>query len=125
MRICDLCGESFNVARKGDTRKYCYVCSPSFHKNNPEEHKRRQVAFRQALKRYGINLLGGRCEICGYDKCVGALCFHHKDPGTKEYDFNTGDMCVEKYKKELLKCQLLCANCHAEKHNNIAEQPNW
>lgn len=23
---------------------------------------------------------GGKCQICGYDKCVGALEFHHLDP---------------------------------------------
>lgn len=122
MCICDLCGESFNIQHKGETRKYCYNCSPSFHKGNKEEYKHRQIAFRKALKQYGVRLLGGHCEICGYNGCVAALCFHHKDPSTKEYDFNTGSICVEKYKKELLKCQLLCANCHAEKHyNNIAE----
>ena len=49
---------------------------------------------------------------------MGALSFHHKDPRKKEYNFNDSTMSIEKYKKELDKCILLCANCHMEEHWN-------
>lgn len=44
---------------------------------------------RDKLKQMAILYKGGRCEICGYDKCVGALEFHHKNP--QEKDFAIGD----------------------------------
>ena len=32
-----------------------------------------------------VKLLGGKCCICGYDKCIDALVFHHRDPSIKEF----------------------------------------
>ena len=118
MKICELCGKRFEIKKKGNTRKYCYECSPAFHKNNKKEYIYRQVQFRKAMKKYGVEYLGGRCQRCGYNKCMGALSFHHKDPRKKEYNFNDSTMSIEKYKKELDKCILLCANCHMEEHWN-------
>ena len=46
------------------------------------------------------------------------MCFHHKDPKTK--DFEIGDSCrfsLEKLKEEVDKCQLLCSNCHQGLHS--------
>jgi hypothetical protein len=28
---------------------------------------------------------GGRCETCGYSRCIAALEFHHRDPAAKEF----------------------------------------
>ena len=28
---------------------------------------------------------GGRCELCGYNKNLAALEFHHKNPSEKEF----------------------------------------
>lgn len=65
-----------------------------------------------------IEYLGGKCETCGYDKCVAALEFHHKDP--KEKDFAIGVKGYtrgwETVKRELNKCILVCSNCHRELH---------
>ena len=51
---------------------------------------------------------GGKCEICGYNKCVSALEFHHKNP--LEKDFGIGakgyTRSIEKNKKEVDKCNL-------------------
>src|ERR1035441_10809210 len=30
------------------------------------------------------NLAGGKCSICGYDRCLYALDFHHLDPDKKD-----------------------------------------
>ena len=59
---------------------------------------------------------GGKCQICNYDKCLGALQFHHideKDSNWKNFKMRTFNI---KFMKELDKCVLLCANCHAEEH---------
>lgn len=67
------------------------------------------------LKRELVNMLGGKCSKCGYDRCINALEFHHRDPTQKE--FNVSRMTSysrEKVLAEAQKCDLVCANCHAE-----------
>jgi hypothetical protein len=67
-----------------------------------------------------IELFGGKCEKCGYDKNIAAFDFHHKDPYEKLFEIKVQFL---KYKdddeilKEALKCMLLCSNCHREFHN--------
>ena len=73
--------------------------------------------YRQARKRHAIEYLGGKCQLCGYDKCIGALEFHHKDPTQKEFQLSKYlKNRNEVLHKELDKCMLLCANCHREIH---------
>ncbi len=60
------------------------------------------------------------CVVCGYNKCESAIEFHHLDPRKK--DFNVGSQRianVEKIKKELDKCVVLCSNCHRELHAGV------
>lgn len=68
---------------------------------------------------------GGCCQICGYEKSVRALTFHHRNP--EEKDFGVSDKGITrswaKTKKEIEKCVLLCANCHAEVHDGLATLP--
>lgn len=63
-----------------------------------------------------IELLGGKCEKCGYDD-VSGLDFHHQDPSIKEwgisYLLNKTDKRIE---EEIKKCILLCSNCHRKIH---------
>ena len=68
-------------------------------------------------KLQAIEYKGGCCYRCGYDKCHGALQFHHIDPTTKEANWNKIRLWSwDKIVNELDKCLLLCANCHAEEH---------
>ena len=74
---------------------------------------------RQKKKLMAIQYKGGKCQQCNYNKCIAALVFHHRDPLTKLFsigDGNTRNWNI--IKKELDKCDLLCSNCHAEKHHN-------
>jgi hypothetical protein len=69
-----------------------------------------------------VEYKGGKCEKCGYNKCIGALVFHHKDPLEKDFQFSQNEArskTIEELKKEADKCLLLCANCHAEEHEKI------
>jgi hypothetical protein len=68
-------------------------------------------------KRKAVELLGGKCCQCGYNKNLSALDFHHINPEEKEYDF--GKLREKRWEdiiKELQKCVLLCSNCHREVH---------
>ena len=51
---------------------------------------------------------------------MAALHFHHLDPNLKEIKLDVrrlGNNKMESLLKEVEKCILLCANCHAEEHN--------
>ena len=63
-----------------------------------------------------ISEAGGACARCGYDKCRAALHFHHLDPATKAFQVGNGNRSLARQREEAKKCQLLCANCHAEMH---------
>ena len=69
------------------------------------------------LKKKCAEYLGGKCSKCGYDKCIAALEFDHRNPEEKEFHFS-GKHCFswERIRMELDKCDILCANCHRERH---------
>jgi transposase len=68
-------------------------------------------------KKYFISYLGGKCSVCGYDKNVAALAFHHIDPKLKSFALDIRKMSNTKLvflKVEVDKCKLVCHNCHME-----------
>ena len=77
-----------------------------------------------------IDYKGGKCQNpdCstkgGYNRSINGLEFHHIDPTKKEFSISQIRLCKmnEKIKKELDKCDLLCANCHREIHEKLVEE---
>lgn len=62
-----------------------------------------------------IEVMGNKCQCCGYDKYYGALELHHLNPTEKDFAFS--DKTYRAWadiEQELKKCILLCANCHRE-----------
>lgn len=113
-RNCILCGKEFSS--NNFQRKYCFDCSPS-----GMDSAERQRRIKRSLKHQLIVYKGGKCQICGYDKCEGALHFHHRDPKEKEFtlsqvNLNDTNFSIKKMYQEVDKCDLLCANCHYEQH---------
>jgi hypothetical protein len=77
----------------------------------------RTLEYGQKLKQRAVEYLGGQCIDCGYKKSIKALHFHHRDPEQKSFTIGKQKgLKWETMKMELDKCDLLCANCHAEKH---------
>jgi hypothetical protein len=77
--------------------------------------------FREKKKQKAVQLLGGKCQICGYDKHYKMFEFHHKNPQNKDFAISAKlAWGFKRIKKELLKCALLCPNCHREVHLGIA-----
>lgn len=113
IRICKIHGETTHVKNPSHPAFRCRKC-------NVERVQRR----RDQLKIKAVEYMGGGCALCGYNKCIGALEFHHKNP--REKDFGIGSKGYtrswEKVKAELDKCIMLCANCHREVHAGVAEQ---
>jgi len=73
------------------------------------------IRRRRKVKHLLVEEAGGRCRLCGYDRCVAALEFHHLDPDAKEFGVaQRGARSIERLRAEARKCVLLCSNCHAE-----------
>jgi predicted HNH restriction endonuclease len=76
---------------------------------------RSQIRQQNRLKAY--EFMGSKCNLCGYNKCLDALQFHHIDPSKKRFNISKGfEFCWDYLKTELKKCILVCANCHKELH---------
>lgn len=92
-------------------RSYCKICDHA--RVKAHQHRRKQEA---------INYKGGACQICGYKKYQGALDFHHIDPSQKDFTLATYSVYnLERIKKELDKCILVCSNCHREIHGGVTK----
>jgi len=79
------------------------------------------IRRRRKVKLKAVEYKGGKCEKCGYDKSIRALEFHHRDPHEKDFHLAKGghSRSWDRVKIELDKCDLLCANCHAETHDEL------
>lgn len=58
------------------------------------------------------------CANCG-ENHPATLQFHHRDPQKKEFNISQAfreGYSIERIKKEIAKCTVLCANCHAKHH---------
>lgn len=65
-----------------------------------------------------VQFLGGYCKMCGEDN-IFVLEFHHKENEIKETTLNILiNRRWSKIKKELMKCEVLCSNCHNKLHFN-------
>ena len=66
--------------------------------------------------------MGGSCQICGYNKCLTALEFHHLNPNLKDISFSkNANQSWQTIRKELPKAILVCANCHREIHGGYID----
>lgn len=74
-----------------------------------------------------VEAFGGKCGICGYNKCNASLALHHINPDEKEFSFSKVRANPKSWNKivtELRKCAMLCHNCHSEIHDGITQLPD-
>lgn len=76
---------------------------------------------RRKIKEELLKHFGGKCTICGYDRCNRALSFHHLDPNEKDFGIAARGLTrsLENAIAEAKKCVLVCMNCHAEIHTGL------
>lgn len=106
---------------KGQQKKFCSkLCkgrySNSWFNSGPKQKQKGIERKMQLLK-----LLGdAKCSVCGYNRNLACLSFHHKNPNEKKFLLNQ-HFCsmysIERLSTEAKKCQVLCMNCHTEHHN--------
>lgn len=148
---CKKCNKPFKRRIKIDgktigmyNRKFCLECSPfrgdntktnlnkekipKSYKNWSKERKTKQIGlkFKSNIERKNklLEMSGGKCKYCSYNKCKSALSFHHLDKSTKLFGLTITNMGKEwnLILEEFKKCELVCMNCHAEIEQN--EQKN-
>lgn len=107
---------------KSTVLKYVKVKNKT--KLNEEEIKKNNsnnvIEWRRRAKIKLVEYKGGKCERCGYDKCIKALEFHHLNPKEKDFTISGKSWSFERLKKEVDKCILVCSNCHSEIHEENA-----
>ncbi len=80
---------------------------------------------RRKVKTILVHEAGGSCCVCGYDRNMRALHFHHLEPSLKRHEINAKGVAIalEKLRAEAQKCVLLCSNCHAEVEEGMVSVP--
>ena len=82
------------------------------------------VRHRRKVKSVLVEEAGGSCALCGYDRALGALHFHHLDPATKRLEVSKSvALSIDAVRAEARKCILLCSNCHAEVEGGVTDLP--
>jgi hypothetical protein len=120
MKNCVICNNELS----GQKKMYCSNnCKQKHHYDRIKEqtntyHSQTIRSYKRKL--HLIELLGGCCKVCKYDKNLSALEFHHRDPNVKDsqLDMRTlSNRSMDYILKEVSKCDLICSNCHREYHN--------
>lgn len=95
-----------------------HITTVYYHTN--EKIRRRMIDrlldLKKENKRRAVELLGGKCQKCGYSRCLDALVFHHRNPHEKELVVSGSPHSWKKLENELTKTVLLCCLCHTELH---------
>lgn len=111
-RKCVECNRKYLYSKKkGHTGTRCNSCKTSRKRNGK---KARAILY-----------MGGKCILCGYNKCVSAMVFHHINPLNKEFGIGQATyLSWIRIKREIDKCVLLCHNCHSEVHEGLTNLPS-
>jgi len=91
-------------------------------KNRPKRQikpVRNTSEYRVNIKQRLVDYKGGKCQICGYNRCINALEFHHVNPEEKDFTISGGTKSFDTLKPEIDKCILVCSNCHREIHAGL------
>lgn len=127
MKRCSKCTEEkdeseFAIKRKGKLQSHCKPCGREMtrnHYHNNKEYyfsrnKKRKLKAREFILSF---LKENPCVVCGEADIV-VLEFDHLDPKLKSANIAVlinSAYGLPSIKKEIAKCQVLCANCHKRK----------
>jgi len=104
----------------GRQTKYCSLQCKSTALNHAHQNYEMQQKRGVERKIKLVQMFGGKCKCCSYDKNYASLSFHHKNPKTKLFSLDLRNLSNKKWERlieEAEKCELLCLNCHMELHH--------
>jgi len=139
-KICGICKQelelnltNFATHSKRGFQSNCRICHKKYRQQHYLANKDKYIKkakkwtqnFVNKFNEFKQTLKCSRCEE-NHPRCLD---FHHLDPSKKEKSIsqmiNYGN--IEKIKKEIAKCIVLCSNCHRKLHyeeqqnNNIGQ----
>ena len=120
-KCCPRCKKTLPLTEGFGNKRRGQPCGSNYCKRCQSEEA---VERARKTKREAVDYLGGVCLVCGYNRCLGALEFHHKESSEKDFTIGGKKLSsIKKIKPELDKCGLLCANCHREVHAGLIKLP--
>ena len=105
-KICIICGNTTT-----SRRNRCDTCNTKIR--------------RYRAKKAAVDYLGGKCIKCGWVGNLAGFDFHHLDSNVKDFNPSAVELANKSWvvvKKELDKCELLCAICHRLEHNDYENE---
>lgn len=109
--------EAYNAAQRKYTRKRRLAQGEKFLAANRIRAKKRRIRRTTFLR----TIQSGGCVCCG-EKRYTCLDFHHIDPSTKKaYIAKLANIVA--LARELIKCVVVCANCHRLIHTGEIQLP--
>jgi len=140
MKKCTKCKkekeESQFHFRDGERKKrksYCSECASLYRKKYYKGHRLEAIEYsKETTKKRKLDtqqfiwdyLSNNPCIVCNESDPI-VLEFDHRDPSTKEMSVSEmvrSKMGIERIKREIEKCDILCSNCHKRR---TAIQQNW
>jgi len=110
-RFCIDCGKLLSNSGYERWDKRCGSCSK---RRFGEKEREERASIKESF--------GNRCLVCGYDRCLAALHFHHKHGRQgmwKKLFKKKGSVQLRELKAHPERFVLLCANCHIELEEKI------
>jgi len=111
-----------------EKNQYCKLCG-NFIKNNIRNRSHCQSCVtrirRYRTKQKAVNLLGGKCVRCGWSGNLAALEFHHPNDDKHFTISNISNKSWNVVMPEILKCELLCSNCHRIEHTKYGKDEKF
>jgi len=126
--------KEFSIANKKNIRwsiieneiKKCELLCENCHAEKHYVEDNKGDKSRRSEKLIYLEYKGNKCEICGYNKCEASLTFHHRNSNDKLFDIGSLSQRITNISElknyiidELDKCDILCRNCHREKHSDL------
>ena len=129
--IFEPCAKCGTKQKWGATSPYCRECQKKYNrtyyikhqdkiKRLSREYLPKQKANHRKRKLKQVELKGGKCERCGYDKNYAALVFHHPNGRKGGWKGGVGLLSSEDPQNSAFSIDevvLVCENCHKELHH--------